>query len=67
MAPLSDAELDELETFLVSDATSDETMVLEVLDGYLTAIVVGPVTVMPSQWLARVWGPKEEDGTRRNL
>lgn len=61
MAPLSDAEIDELESFLISDATSDETMVLEVLDGYLTAIVVGPVTVMPSQWLPRVWGPTEED------
>jgi uncharacterized protein len=59
--PLSDEELDELDEFLLSDATSDETMVLEILDGYLTAIVVGPVTVMPSLWLPRVWGPTEED------
>lgn len=61
MAPLSDEELDELDRFLVSDATSDETMMLDTLDGYLTAIAVGPTTVMPSQWLPRVWGPKDED------
>ena len=61
MAPLSDEEMDELGRFLCSDATSDETMVLEVLDGYLTALVVGPTTVMPSLWLPRVWGPAEED------
>lgn len=61
MAPLSDEELDELDRFLVSDATSDETMMLDTLDGYLTAIAVGPTTVMPSRWLPRVWGPKDED------
>ena len=61
MAPLSDEEFDELDRFLVSDATSDETMMLDTIDGYLTAIVIGPTTVMPSQWLPRVWGPKEDD------
>jgi uncharacterized protein len=60
-APLSDQELQELDEFLLSDSTSDETMVLEVLDGYLTALVVGPVAVMPSLWLPRVWGPSEDD------
>lgn len=60
MAPLSDEELDELDRFLLSDATSDETMMLDTLDGYLTAIAVGPTTIMPSQWLPRVWGPTDE-------
>lgn len=58
---LSVEEMDELEAFLVSDATSDETMLLECLDGFLTAIVSGPVTLMPSQWLPRVWGPSARD------
>lgn len=58
LLPLSEDELDE---FLMSDQTSDETMVLETLDGYLTALAIGPVTVMPSVWLPGVWGPAEED------
>jgi uncharacterized protein len=61
LLPRSQDELDELDRFLMSDQTSDETMVLEILDGYLTALAIGPVTVMPSVWLPRVWGPTEED------
>ncbi len=60
-APLSDEELDELDQFLLSDAVSDETMLLDMLDGYLTAIVIGPTTILPSQWLPGVWGPSEDD------
>ena len=56
MATLSDEELEELDQFLLSDVTSEETMLMDGLDGYLTAIVVGPRTVMPSQWLPDVWG-----------
>lgn len=61
MEPLSDEEFDELEQFLMSDATSDEVMLLDMLDGYLTAIVVSPRTLPMSQRLHRVWGPDEED------
>lgn len=59
--PLSDEELDQLDSFLLSDLTSDETMMLDCLDGYLTAIVTGPVTLNPSEWLPRVWGPTAKD------
>ncbi|HLI17587.1 MAG TPA: UPF0149 family protein [Rhodanobacteraceae bacterium] len=61
MAPLLDEEIDELDKFLLSDATSDETMVMSGLDGYLTAIVIGPKTVMPSLWLPQVWGSTLDD------
>lgn len=61
MAPLSDAEIDELENFLMSDNTSGETMMLDCLDGFLTAIVSGPVMLKPSEWLPSVWGPTEDD------
>ncbi|OIQ98616.1 hypothetical protein GALL_192740 [mine drainage metagenome] len=61
MAPLSDEEMDELDRFLLSDATSDETMMLDCLDGYLTAIVSGPVMLKPSEWLPSVWGPTTRD------
>jgi uncharacterized protein len=61
MVPLSDAEIDELENFLMSDNTSDETMMLDCLDGFLTAIVSAPVMLKPSEWLPSVWGPTEDD------
>lgn len=61
IAPLSEAELDELDEFLMSDVTSDETMVLSSLDGYLTALVIGPQTIMPSTWLPGIWGPSPTD------
>jgi uncharacterized protein len=53
--PLSDAELDELESFLASDAVPQDCMDLEMLDGYLCAIVSGPAVVQPSEWLPGVW------------
>ncbi len=53
--PLSDAELDELEGFLASDAVPQDCMDLEMLDGYLTAIVSGPEAIQPSEWLPGVW------------
>lgn len=53
--PLSQKELIELDNFLMSDDTSDETMMLDALDGYLTAIVSGPVTLKTSEWLPGFW------------
>ncbi len=61
MTSLSDEEQDALDQFLLSDVTSDETMTLDMLDGYLTAIAIGPVSLLPSDWLPGVWGPEEED------
>ena len=60
MAPPTEEQLDELEAFLLSDATSDEVMVLEMLDGYLTAIASSPVEVAAAEWLPGVWGPTAE-------
>jgi uncharacterized protein len=31
-------------------------MDISMLDGFLTALVIGPNTLMPSQWLPSVWG-----------
>jgi uncharacterized protein len=53
--PLTDGELDELESFLASDAVPQDCMDLEMLDGYLTAIVSGPESIQPSEWLSQVW------------
>ncbi|WP_133240059.1 UPF0149 family protein [Limnohabitans planktonicus] len=56
MAPLSDADLAELDQFLLDGVDNDEAMTLDTLDGYLHAIAIGPQTIMPSQWLPKVWG-----------
>jgi uncharacterized protein len=44
---LSEKEMDELDSFLMSDATTNEVMLLDCLDGFLTAIVSGPVMPKP--------------------
>jgi uncharacterized protein len=54
--PLSDKEFDELDKFLLSERTSDDAMTMDTLHGFLTAIVIGPEAVMPSEWMPRVWG-----------
>ena len=61
MSGLTEDELEELGYFLMSGATSDETMMMDCLDGFLTAIVSGPVMLKPDVWLPRVWGPSVND------
>ena len=66
--PLSDAEIDVLDAFLMSDSTPEEVLSVDELHGYLTAIVCCPVPVMPSDWLNGVWqdeeGPQFESAER---
>lgn len=54
--PLSDKEFDELDQFLLSDRSPEDAMTMDTLHGYLTAIAIGPETIMPAEWLPRVWG-----------
>ena len=61
--PLTDAELDELEAFLASDAVPQDCMDLEMLDGYLAAIVSGPEQMQPSEWLPQVWSEGGKSST----
>lgn len=58
---LTEKEFDELDSFLMSDHCSDETMAMDALHGYLTAIAIGPASVSIDEWLPRVWGPDPED------
>lgn len=57
--PLSDEEIQTLENFLLYKVQSTEAMTLDILDGYMHALAVGPQTVMPSAWLPQVWGQDE--------
>jgi uncharacterized protein len=60
-ALLTEKEFDELDRFLMSDRCGDETMPMDALHGYLTAIAIGPEPVPADEWLPRVWGPGAED------
>ncbi len=53
--PLSAEELIELDDILARREVEDTSMDIGMLHGYLTALAIGPVTVMPSVWMPRVW------------
>lgn len=53
--PLSEEEIQELDRFLLDAEGIEESMDIAALDGFLTAIVCGPKTVMPSEWMRWVW------------
>ena len=48
---LSDAELERLEDLLGSEIFHGDAMALDELQGFLCAILSGPESIMPSQWL----------------
>jgi hypothetical protein len=53
LSPLTQQELDELDGFLMREVAGDEAMTLDILDGYLHAIAIGPVTLIPSSGCRR--------------
>jgi uncharacterized protein len=61
MEPLSDGEFEELDDLLLSDNLPEEGMDAVTLEGFLTAIAIGPVTVTPEQWLPHVFGSDPGD------
>ena len=62
--PLTDEECNRLDRFLLdridedADTLDKDEGVLDIseLDGLFTAIVGGPISTVPSQWLPAVWG-----------
>jgi uncharacterized protein len=59
---LTEAELSELEGYLGSEAVPEACMDLEMLDGFLAAVVVGPGAIAPSEWLPLALGFLDEGG-----
>ncbi len=49
------SELNELQNYLDSDTLPECTMTLDVLDGFLTALIIGPTTVPTESWMPFVW------------
>ena len=54
--PLTDAEITHLEFLLATPAFAKQSMGLDEIQGYVTAIISGPVRVTSSQWLPAVLG-----------
>lgn len=59
---LDDDETDWLAGFLECSQTPATTMPLEELDGFFTALVVGPDTVLPSRFIPELWGTPDGEG-----
>jgi uncharacterized protein len=59
---LTDDERDWLVGFLDSRQVPASTMPFEALDGMFTALVIGPATVLPSEYLPRIWGTDDGGG-----
>jgi uncharacterized protein len=50
-APLSAEEIDQLDELLGTGARTSSAMPLDMLQGFLCAVVSGPVTIRPSAWI----------------
>lgn len=58
--PMTEHEVDQLAGLLDRYGHPDDGMNLEALDGYLSALVVAPALVMPSDYMHKVWGQGPE-------
>jgi uncharacterized protein len=58
---LSDEELEELESFLMSEDMSEDGMDISTLDGFLAAIVLNSQLIAPSRWLPWVWDMEDAE------
>jgi hypothetical protein len=61
-ARLTGDEIDWLSGFLASRKAPDTAMPFERLDGFLTALVIGPEMMMPSTYLPEIWGTEDGSG-----
>jgi len=68
---LTRQEIDRLGDFLASDRVPDTAMPLEALDGFFTALVVGPETVKPAEYMPMIWDTLQREapvfGTREQF
>jgi uncharacterized protein len=59
LPPVAPVDLDMLDEFLMSDRAPENSMGLSDLDGFLTALVVGPEPIPTAQWMPVIWGGEE--------
>jgi uncharacterized protein len=59
--PSPPADLELLDTYLMSDDAPENSMGLSDLAGFLTGLAVGPELIMASEWLPVIWGCDEPE------
>ncbi|MEI8185241.1 MAG: UPF0149 family protein [Chlorobiaceae bacterium] len=60
--PLSMEEFGHLENLFFSDSMPEESFSsLEMLDGYMTALIVGPEEIHPDIWIPFIWNQEKSD------
>lgn len=59
--PLSAAEFDELDAFLMAEGRPRAIMDIAMLDGFVTALLIGPNAIPPERWLPVVWGETRDE------
>jgi len=52
-------DINRLDTFLASDDSPEESMLISDLDGFLTGILCSPELILPSEWFPTVWNTPE--------
>ena len=60
---LEEADFDALEELLVSEVVPEDCMNLEMLDGYLAAVVSAPIRIERSRWLPAVWSAHADEAS----
>src|SRR3954453_2941748 len=53
--PLTDAEIEQLDEFLVSESTPKGAMDISMMAGFITALASGPNMMLPSSMLRWIW------------
>ncbi|MBT7770424.1 MAG: UPF0149 family protein [Rhodospirillales bacterium] len=59
MGDMLSKKLQRLDDFLMSEAVSDNAMLLSELDGFLAGLIVCPDMIMPSEWMPVIWADEE--------
>ena len=60
--PLSNEELEILESFLCSEATPEDCLFsIEMVDGYMAALVVGPEVIPQDRWISFIWDQENNE------
>lgn len=60
--PLSNEELEILESFLSSESTPQDCLFsIEMVDGYMTALVVGPEVIPVDTWISTIWDQESNE------
>lgn len=57
--PLNDAEIEELDDFLLSDDMPEDVMDASMLDGFFATLVLHPQIIMPSEYLPWIWDAEQ--------